>query len=308
MFAERKQKDAEPMPHTVSRGAKIYFEEVGSGTPILCLHEYAGDYRSWRDFVRYFSRGYRCITMSARGYPPSDVPEKDADYGQELANLDALAVLDHLGIQKAHVVGHSMGAFTSLQLCIRAPERLISAIPTGAGSGSLLATQAEFRAESKATSDVMERSTRIDAEGMGESATRIQLKVKDPIGWQEMVDNLASHPPAGSARVLRNVQGKRPSLYEQEAELSRVKTPVLLIVGDEDEPCLDVNLFMKRIMMSAQLAMLPGTGHALTLEEPALLHLLMERFLASVDRGTWRPRHPKAAVKGKDATPMFGRT
>jgi proline iminopeptidase len=296
------------MPYAVSKGAKLYYEEHGSGTPILFLHEYAGDYRSWHDFVRYLSRGYRCITTSARGYPPSDVPETDDAYGQAFSNQDALAILDHLGIAKAHVMGHSMGAFTSLQLCMEAPDRLLSAIPAAAGSGSNMSSRKEFLAEAKATSDVMERATRIDAEGMGESATRIQLKVKDPVGWHIMVDHLGSHPPAGSARVLRNVQGKRPSLYEQEDALRRVTTPVLLLVGDEDEPCLDVNLFMKRIMPTAQLAMLPGSGHAITLEEPALMNLLVERFLTSVDRGTWRSRHPKAAVTGVGTTPMFGRT
>ena len=296
------------MPYVVSRGVKLYYEESGSGTPILFLHEFAGDYRSWHDLVRYFSRGYRCITTSARGYPPSDVPPSDADYGQAVANQDAVAVLDHLGIGKAHVIGHSMGAYTTLQLCIHAANRLISAVPAAAGSGSYMPTRPAFLAETKATSEVMERATRLDAEGMGESATRIQLKVKDPIGWKVMIDHLGSHPPAGSARVLRNVQGKRPSLYELEAELRRVETPVLLLVGDEDEPCLDVNLFMKRIMPSVQLGMLPGCGHVITLEEPALMNTLIERFLASVDRGTWRPRHPKAAVTGDAATPMFGRT
>jgi 3-oxoadipate enol-lactonase len=65
------------MPHARSEGANIYFEETGEGTPILFLHEYAGDHRSWADQVRYFSRGYRCISMAARGYAPSDVPATD---------------------------------------------------------------------------------------------------------------------------------------------------------------------------------------------------------------------------------------
>jgi pimeloyl-ACP methyl ester carboxylesterase len=129
---------------------------------------------------------------------------------------------------------------------------------------------------------------------MGASATRVQLLNKDPVGWRISVGHLAEHPAKGSARVLRNVQAKRPSLYELEAGLKAVTVPVLLIVGDEDEPCLDVNLFMKRLMPTAQLAILPGTGHVLTAEEPALANHLIERFLAAVDRGSWRPRDPRA--------------
>jgi len=291
------------MPYAKANGVNIYFEDVGQGIPILFLHEYAGDHRSWADQIRYFSRGYRCITMAARGYPPSDVPAQDADYGQDFSNRDAIAVLDHLNIDRAHVVGLSMGGYTALQLCIHFPERLLSAVPAGAGSGSHASQRAQFLKESEATSRLMETAARLSAEEMGLGPTRVQLLNKDPVGWKSFVDHLAEHPPAGSARVLRNVQGKRPSLYAFEEQLRQVKVPVLLIVGDEDEPCLDTNLFMKRIMPTAQLAMLPGSGHVLNYEEPALFNHLIERFLSAVDRGSWRPRDSRAVpISGS----MFG--
>jgi pimeloyl-ACP methyl ester carboxylesterase len=78
----------------------------------------------------------------------------------------------------------------------------------------------------------------------------------------------------------------RASLYDLEAELKAVKAPVLLLVGDEDEPCLDVNLWMKRLMPVARLALLPGSGHAINLEEPALFNRLIGEFLADVERGS----------------------
>jgi pimeloyl-ACP methyl ester carboxylesterase len=209
------------MPHVKSEGANIYFEETGQGIPILFLHEYSGDHRSWTDQVRYFSRGYRCISMAARGYPPSDVPATDAAYGQDIANRDAIAVLDHLKIDRAHVVGLSMGGYTALQLTIHFPDRLRSAVPAGAGSGSHASQRATFLQEAEVNSRVMEKAARLDAEQMGVGPTRVQLQNKDPQGWRSFVDHLAEHPPAGSARVLRNVQGKRPSLYELEKEWCR---------------------------------------------------------------------------------------
>ena len=92
------------------------------------------------------------------------------------------------------------------------------------------------------------------------------------------------------------MQSGRPSLYDLEAELKGIQAPVLLLVGDEDEPCLDVNLWMKRLMPSARLALLPGAGHAINLEEPALFNQLTEQFIVEVERGTWRPRDARALV------------
>lgn len=288
------------MPYADAGGTRIYYEETGRGTPLIFLHEFAGDHRSWREQVRALSRNFRCIAIAARGYPPSDVPDDDAAYSQEIANRDAIAVLDAVGVDKAHVVGLSMGAYTALQLAMYFPDRLLSAVAAGAGTGSDPATRDQFLRDAAATAAAMEKATRIDAEQICVSPTRVQLQNKDELGWRMMVEHLADHPPKGSAKVLRNVQGKRPSLYDLEAELAAVKVPVLLIVGDEDEPCLDVNLFMKRIMRTAQLAMLPGCGHPINHEEPALFSWLVERFLTSVDRGTWQPRDPRAdAALGK---------
>ena len=90
-------------------GVEIYYEEHGQGTPILFCHEFAGDYRSWAPQVRFFARRYRCITFSARGYHPSSVPTDDAAYSEEQSVEDAYELLRFLGIDKAHIVGLSMG-------------------------------------------------------------------------------------------------------------------------------------------------------------------------------------------------------
>ncbi len=111
--------------------------------------------------------------------------------------------------------------------------------------------------------------------------------------------HLAEHPAHAAAKTLRNVQAGRASLYDLEAELKGIKAPVLLLVGDEDEPCLDVNLWMKRLMPNARLGFLPGSGHAINLEEPALFNQLTEQFIADVERGSWRARDPRAVLGTK---------
>ena len=104
-------------------GVKLYYEEAGAGIPLLFVHEFAGDHRSWEQQLRHFGRRYRAITYAARGYPPSDVPEDPASYSQNRAADDILAVLEHLDIQKAHVCGLSMGGFATLHFGLRHPSR-----------------------------------------------------------------------------------------------------------------------------------------------------------------------------------------
>ncbi len=286
------------MPHASSDGARIYYEETGSGVPIIFVHEFGGDHRSWDDQMRHFGRGWHAITMAARGYPLSDAPKGDEHYGQDFFNRDVIAVLDAVGVDTAHIVGLSMGGYAALMVASKFPGRVRACVAAGAGSGSNMQTRAQFIEECRNTAAGFDASGRIDAEGMGYSPTRVHLLNKDPIGWQAFVRHLAQHEAHAAASTLRKVQASRPSLYELEAELKAIAAPTLLLVGDEDEPCLDVNLWMKRLMKNAQLAILPASGHAINLEEPAFFNALVERFLVDVERGTWRARDPRAVAGG----------
>jgi pimeloyl-ACP methyl ester carboxylesterase len=276
-------------------GVRLHAESTGSGAALLFVHEFAGDHRSWEPQVRHFSRAYRCVTYAARGYPPSDVPADPAAYSQQRAVADAVAVLDGLGIGGAHVVGLSMGGFTALHLALRHPDRVTSAVVAGTGYGAQPQRAESFRAECLAIAAAFE------AEGAEQVArryavgpARVQLQNKDPRGWAEFAAALAGHSPLGAALTMRGVQAARPSLYDLRAELGRVRTPVLLLAGDEDEGCLEPALMLKRAMPSAGLAMLPRTGHTINLEEPDGFNATLSRFLAAVDRGAWRLRDPRS--------------
>ena len=120
----------------------------------------------------------------------------------------------------------------------------------------------------------------------------MQLKRKDPISWARVVETISRRPVHAAAKTMRQVQLNRPPVYKLEKELQAVETPVLLMAGDEDEACLDVNVWLKRVMASSRLVVFPGCGHVLHLEEPELFNHLSEQFLSSVDRGTWYPRDP----------------
>ena len=287
-------------------GVQLHVEDTGSGIPILFIHEFAGDHRSWEPQVRAFSRRYRCITYAARGYPPSDVPEDLAAYSQDLAVADAIAVLDHLEVERAHVVGLSMGAFCALHVGLRHPDRVRSLVVAGCGYGAHPDARETFRSESEAIAAAFEEEgAAAFAPRYLEGPARVQFQNKDPRGWAELVRLFSEHSAVGSALTMRGVQRERPSLYDLRDQLATLDRPTLLIVGDEDEGCLDANLMLKRTIGASALAVLPRTGHTSNLEEPELFDALVGGFLATVDAGRWSERDPRsisASVTGVVAT------
>jgi proline iminopeptidase len=271
---------------------RLYYEEAGSGSPILFVHEFAADYLSWEPQMRYLSRRHRCIAYSARGYTPSETPAGDA-FTYEHFRDDALAVLDHLGIERAHFVGLSMGAYSSLQVALHRPERVLSLTLAGIGTGSEPATIEAFREGTQNNARVFETQGSPEAARLyGQSPNRVPFKIKDPRGFQEFMAALARHDAQGSAHTQRGFQGGRPSLYAFEDRLRRLTLPVLVIAGDEDDACIQPSLFLKQNIPASGLAMFPKTGHVLNLEEPALFNETLDRFLALVEAGRWPERDP----------------
>ena len=278
------------MPRAPAEGAELHYEEAGSGHPIVFVHEFGADHRQWEPQVRFFAREYRCVTFAARGYPPSDVPADPALYGQDFAVADIAAVMRHLGIARAHVVGLSMGAFATLLFGLRHPEMATALVVAGVGTGSDLAGLDAFRADQAARAARLRREgwEAALAEETGLGPTRIQLRHKDPRGWAEFVRHLGEHSAAGSALTMERYQGARDPVYAWEAALRGMAVPTLLAVGDEDGPCLEPNLFLKRTLPHAGLWMHPRTGHAINLEEPAAFNRAVQDFFSTVERGRWK--------------------
>jgi pimeloyl-ACP methyl ester carboxylesterase len=284
------------MPRIVTDdGVALHVEETGQGEPLLFIHEFAGDHRSWEPQVRHFSAAYRCVTYAARGYLPSDVPADPAAYSQGRAVADAVAVLDGLGIRAANVVGLSMGGFTTLHLALYHPDRVRAAVVAGAGYGAEPERAAVFQAESQAVAAAFEAdgASKV-AESYAVGPARVQFQNKNPRGWAEFAAALAGHSSLGSALTMRGVQAARPSLYALAGELATVRVPVLILVGDEDDGCLATALMLKRTISASGLAVLPRTGHTANLEEPDVFNRAVDGFLAAVARGAWRPRDPRS--------------
>jgi pimeloyl-ACP methyl ester carboxylesterase len=277
---------------------RLHFEEAGTGTPIVFVHEFAGDWRAWEPQMRHFSRRHRCITYSARGYPPSDIPKDVAAYSQAQAVQDILSVMDAAKIERAHIVGLSMGGFATLHFGLTAPERALSLTVAGAGYAAEKSTQEHMRALSRATADQFEKvGAKELAKTYALGATRVQLQNKDPRGWQEFATRLGEHDSLGSANTMRGVQAARPSIYDFEAELKKMTVPTLVINGDEDEQCIQPGVFLKKTIPACGLLMLPKTGHTINLEEPDWFNMFVANFIASVEAGSWKKRDPRSIPK-----------
>jgi pimeloyl-ACP methyl ester carboxylesterase len=273
-------------PHGIT--VRLYYEETGTGVAMLFVHEFAGDHRSWEAQVRHFAPHLRCITFDARGYPPSHVPVDPDAYSQDLAVADVLAVLDGLGVDSAHLVGLSMGGYTVLHVGLRHPERVRSLAIGGVGYG---ATRDEgWKADVEHLADFYADDPIGAATSHGSAPGRVPFMVKDPRGWQEFLAQLQGHSPIGSSLTMRGIQGRRPNILDLESELGAMTVPLLVMCGDEDEPCLAPSLYLKRVAPMCGLAILPRSGHTLNLEEPAFFNRLVGDFVAAVDAGTWQPR------------------
>jgi pimeloyl-ACP methyl ester carboxylesterase len=258
----------------------LYAESTGAGPAIVFVHEFADDLRSWEPQLRFFSSEYRCIAFNARGYPPSDVPADPAAYSQPRAVADVFAVMDALGAARAHIVGHSMGAYTALHMAMEQPSRVASVTAAGCGWGS----GADMRAEMVAICTEVARLFR--EEGIERAALkytdvpmRRPFKENDRRGWDAFIARLSEHSAEGSALTMLGVQMKRPTLPDLAPRLSKMTPPLLVVVGDGDEPCLDGSLLLKRTVPDAALMVVPRCGHAPNNEAPDLFNATVARHL-----------------------------
>ena len=239
------------MPYATTKdNVKLYYEEAGSGTPILFGHEFAGDHRNWETQMRFFSRRHRCITYSARGYKPSDVPP-DCEGLQ-------LQALGRATRSRCSTISRSTRRISSAcrwaatprsMLGIHHPDRSLSLTAAGAGSGS-------ERGAHRGVPQDLRRRPRDEFEKHGSehvvkhygmSPARIPFLVKDPRGFEEFNEMFAEHDAEGLRPTpLRGFQAERPSLYDFEADIRKINVPTLIVVGDEDEPCLEPSFFLKQ--------------------------------------------------------------
>lgn len=278
-----------------SDGVKLHVEDTGSGPAIVFVHEFGGDQQSWEPQVQHFSRAYRCVTYNARGYPPSEVPQDVAKYSQRRAVDDIRDVMDDLKIERAHIVGSSMGGFAALHFGMTYPERARSLVVSGVGYGVEKEFEDYFKNVSlEVARQFEEQGSEAFSHTYGMAASRISFLVKNPRGWELFRQGLARFSETGAANTMRGVQAERPSLFDLEDKLAAMAVPSLIISGDEDDHCLQPGIFLKRTIPACGLLVLPKTGHTINLEEPDIYNRSVGDFLSQVEHDKWLPRDPRS--------------
>ncbi len=286
------------MPYADSDGMRLYYEEVGKGTPIVFVHEFADDLYSWEPQVRFFSRRYRCIAFNARGYPPSEVPKKPSQYSQAQATDDIANVMRDLGVRKAHIIGCSMGGYATVHFGLKYPRMAMSLTAIGVGYGSDPDKREQFLRDTEVMARRFEElGTPAAIKPYQIGPARIQFQNKDPLGFRKFTEAFAKHSALGSANTLRGVQARRPTIQSLEDGLAKMKVPLHMVSGDEDNNCLEPSVFIKRVCPGASLTIVPSTGHAVNLEEPDFFNRITAEFLAQVESGRWRLRDPRSLNK-----------
>ena len=274
------------MPTFSANGVEIYYEVTGQGYPLIWSHEFGGSYDSWEAQVKFFSRRYQVITYAARGWPPSDVPEDPTAYTQDIVVNDLYLLMRHLNISEAHIGGLSMGGSVALNFGIAHPEMAKSLIVASAGSGST--NRDTFLSTGQSMAD------RLLSEGMvpvakdyGTTNISVQLRRKDPMGFETFARLLSEHSATGSALTYQGFVMNRPTVFELEDKLKSLRVPTLIMIGDEDEPCIEPGIFMKRTIPVSGLSCFPQSGHAINLEEPDLFNRTVLDFLTAVEAERW---------------------
>ncbi len=274
------------MPKAKISDVELYYEETGSGFPVIFCHEFAGDHRSWEQQVRHFARRYRVITYNYRGYAPSDIPADSAAYSQDILISDMQALMKKLSIDKAHIIGIATGGNLALNFAIAHPQLTKSAIVAGAGAGT--SDREKWLTAGRAMADAIAKDGSAAIVKSIEGAPQRQaLLTKDPRAWTEFIDVIRDLSPEGAEKSMRNVLLTRKPVTDLAAGIASLTMPVLVMVGDQDTPAWEASLFVHRHARHAGLAVFPFTGHTLPIEEPELFNSLADSFLAAVDNGRW---------------------
>jgi pimeloyl-ACP methyl ester carboxylesterase len=266
-----------------SDGFQLYYESHGDGVPIVLVHELGGSHDSFHFQVAAWSPRFQCVTYNARGYPPSDVPPSPDAYSQDIAASDIGAVLDAAGIAAAHLLGVSMGSAAVLQFALRHPERARSIVLCSIGSGSDQ-PEGEYRTTMEAQADFAQTSgMKALAERMLAMPTRQRLKDKSPAEYRKFIDQLAALSSIGVANTMRGVQARRPPIYVHKERVAVLKLPTLIVVGDEDEPCIKPSRFLHQTIPGARLEVIASCGHLVNIEEPEILNPMVLNFIETCE-------------------------
>jgi 2-succinyl-6-hydroxy-2,4-cyclohexadiene-1-carboxylate synthase len=273
------------MARIAVRGVTLNVEVSGRGRALVLLHGFTGGAASWRPHVRHFAACRATVAIDMLGHGRSDAPADPRRYGIEQAAADVLAVLDYLAIDRAAVLGYSMGGRVALFLASAAPERVRALVLESASPGIAETSRRRARAEDDtALADAIERDgiaafvDRWERLPLFASQGRLPAAVRADVRAQRLANSAV-----GLANSLRGLgQGRQPPLFDR---LEAIAVPALLVAGALDAAYTALGREMSRRMPNARLLVVENAGHAVHLEQPKAFDDAVTDFLESHTAG-----------------------
>lgn len=268
---------APKMPRVQVNRINLYYDEAGAGRPVIFVHAYPMGRRMWAPQVAHFQARYRVIAYDCRGFGDSEAPPTADSYSQAQSVEDLRGVCLALHIQQAAVVGLSMGGNIALHFALAYPALVagVAICDTGAGSDD----PAQFRAVTEGWARAAEAGG-----SAGFSAAILEHPIfagyaaRGPAEAAALRGMVAAHPAHGMAHTAQETLAKRPPIFSLESRLRALTVPALILVGEQDLPCLAPSEFMARTIPRAELTVMTGCGHFNNLERPAEFNRVVEAF------------------------------
>jgi pimeloyl-ACP methyl ester carboxylesterase len=257
-----------------TNGAKLYYEVAGAGEPVVFVHGFTLDTRMWDDQFEAFAERYQVMRYDVRGFGKSSIPD-GTSYSR---SDDMMAILSHLGISHAHVIGLSMGAMISLDFALEYPNAVDSLVLVD-GPPSGWKMPLAFRKLLNAPSETAKAS------GV-EAALKVWMDsplFKPAMSNPEVAPKLAEIVPQYSGWHWLNDNPVRLAVPPAVERLDEVKAPTLIIMGEHD--LTDFHMVaetMRHEIPNARKSVMMGVGHMANMEDPERFNDLVLRFLQSL--------------------------
>lgn len=254
------------MPTAKINGINLYYEVHGEGPAVIFLHGSGGNHVIWWQQVGYFSRKYKAITVDLRGFGKSDEGAGGPDALEFPA--DVIGLMDHLKIEKAAVVGQSLGATACLRLAVQYPNRMLAVLLCASAGNMSHAELTDLTAADRKKADELEVLDRLMSKDFQ------QRQPERTWLFQQLgTFNMAGHG------LVHNATKKGPTPQEVAAS----KVPVQFMVGDRDAVLsLKTMRFAHSLVAGSTLTVVPNAPHSLYWEEPAVFNCFVDQYLMSL--------------------------
>ncbi|HDR8061450.1 2-succinyl-6-hydroxy-2,4-cyclohexadiene-1-carboxylate synthase [Bacillus thuringiensis] len=264
------------------QGVSYEYEVVGSGEPLLLLHGFTGSMETWRSFIPSWSEQFQVIVVDLVGHGKTESPEDVTHYDIRNAAVQMKELLDYLHIEKAHILGYSMGGRLAITLACLYPEYVHSLLLENCTAGlENEVDRKERREKDDRLADKIEREGIESFVSMWENIPLFETQKRLAENVQEAVrkERLANNPK-GLANSLRGMgTGAQPSWWK---ELHNLKIPVLLMNGEYDEKFFRILKNIEKSVSNAKFVKIDGAGHAIHVEQPEKFDTIVKGFLKTM--------------------------